>query len=291
MASFQRWFLEEFESTLTFSYHSGNVCEVPVGYTTNWRTVPFTCIAQTTYTSIIHLDARRQEILPGEACVIPQSVHHRIDQVSDEPGISRFAHINYRILGCIDALALFEVPLLHRDGVADRIGSLCADLSLTAHAPDYGPMQSIRMKSLGFELLWTIAQASQLRPGGSSGLEAIERLRPVYRYIHEALGERITLTKLAGIADLSVSRFHAIFKAISGQAPQRFIQRLRQEKAQRLLIETGMPIKEVALAVGHGDEFHFSRSFKRMCGANPSEYRRTARMALLMPGPVSSEDV
>jgi AraC-like DNA-binding protein len=280
--------LDEFERTLGFRYHSGGVSEVPPGYSTGWRTLPFACCAQTTYSSSIHVMGQRLELSPNEACVIGQGVRHRIDQEGGQSGISRFAHVNFEMFGCIDVLSLFEVPVVHRSMAADRIGLLCAELAAIADGHDSGPQAVIRRKSLGLELLRTISDASALSAKGPAQLETFGRLRPVYEYIQMHLADRITLGALARIAHLSPSRFHAVFKSMSGQAPQRFVQRLRMLKAQQLLIETDMTVKEIAANVGHPDEFHFSRSFKQQCGASPVHYRRMARS--MMFGPQQAEE-
>jgi AraC-like DNA-binding protein len=34
-----------------------------------------------------------------------------------------------------------------------------------------------------------------------------------------------------------------------------------------------MAVKEIALDVGYGDSYHFSRLFKKTIGVSPSEYR------------------
>lgn len=286
MGSLQQLPLQDVEQTVHVRYHSGDVVDVPVGYSTGWRTLPFACVAQTTYHSLIHLGQRRHPIGPGQACVIPQGVRHRIDQVGPTSGISRFAHLQWRMLGCIDALALFEVPLLFDGAVAAAIGTHCAELA-AAHRREAGALQAIRLQALGLALLLTIAEASPLRTGGAAGRPALDRLRAVYAYIAGALGERITLRKLAQLAGLSPSRFHVVFKTMAGEGPVRFIQRLRMQRAQQLLIETDLTIQKIAAAVGLPDPFHFSRTFKRTCGAAPRDYRRTARSTLRV-GPAAA---
>ncbi len=280
--------LDEFEQTLSFRYHSGGAHAVPPGYSTGWRTLPFACCAQTTYASTIHLMGQRLELSPNEACVIVQGVRHRIDRIGGQAGISRYAHFNFQVFGCIDVLSMFEVPIIHRSVAADRIGLLCAELSAIADGRGSAPQTVIRKKSLGFALLRTISDASAPSAKGPSQLETFARLRLVYEYIQMHLANRITLGALARIARLSPSRFHAVFKSMSGQAPQRFVQRLRMLKAQQLLIETDMTVKEVAANVGHPDEFHFSRSFKQQCGASPMHYKRMART--MMFGPMQAEE-
>jgi AraC family transcriptional regulator len=64
-----------------------------------------------------------------------------------------------------------------------------------------------------------------------------------------------------------------MFKAATGEAPHGFLQRRRMERAKRLLIETQMPVAELALACGFSSQSHFTVSFRKHVGLTPSKYR------------------
>jgi AraC-like DNA-binding protein len=50
---------------------------------------------------------------------------------------------------------------------------------------------------------------------------------------------------------------------------------VRLARARSLLTDTGMPIVEIALALGYSDQAHFNRAFRREVGVAPSSYRHT----------------
>ncbi|ATP41706.1 AraC family transcriptional regulator [Solibacillus sp. R5-41] len=52
-----------------------------------------------------------------------------------------------------------------------------------------------------------------------------------------------------------------------------YIVRLRTEQAVRLLEETQLDVKEVAIAVGINGYFEFVRIFEKQMGISPSKYR------------------
>jgi len=54
---------------------------------------------------------------------------------------------------------------------------------------------------------------------------------------------------------------------------QSYIIRMRIERAEHLLVHTGMNVTEVADALGYRDIFFFSRQFKQYTGKSPSEIR------------------
>ena len=48
------------------------------------------------------------------------------------------------------------------------------------------------------------------------------------------------------------------------------------QRAQELLQNTFLSVKEVAFSIGVRDVSHFVRDFKKLCGQTPSEFRAKA---------------
>jgi two-component system response regulator YesN len=53
-----------------------------------------------------------------------------------------------------------------------------------------------------------------------------------------------------------------------------YLTQLRIEESQKLLAETNLPVKEIAVRVGYLDEKYYSKLFKKATGIKPTEYRR-----------------
>ena len=49
-------------------------------------------------------------------------------------------------------------------------------------------------------------------------------------------------------------------------------------KSCRLLVETNLRVKEIALELEFSDPFYFSRKFRHLTGLSPLEYRKRNRM-------------
>lgn len=71
---------------------------------------------------------------------------------------------------------------------------------------------------------------------------------------------------------LSESRFYRIFKAGVGLTPSQYITRLRINQAKELLLNTDMPICDIAQAVGFVDQNYFGRVFKHFTGTSPKKF-------------------
>ena len=64
-----------------------------------------------------------------------------------------------------------------------------------------------------------------------------------------------------------------IFKNAYGENLSMYIERLRIEKAQELVRNTDMMIRDIAEAVGYVSDNSFRRSFKKITGVTPTECR------------------
>jgi AraC family transcriptional regulator len=53
-----------------------------------------------------------------------------------------------------------------------------------------------------------------------------------------------------------------------------YIRKVRIEHARQRMLESNEPLVEIALATGFADQTHFTRSFRRLTGMTPSEFRR-----------------
>jgi len=103
-----------------------------------------------------------------------------------------------------------------------------------------------------------------------SGVEAIKV--PV-DYIREHYQENFTIDELAEVTHLSVSALERRFKKYLNKTPKQFINEVRLENAQRLLVETNIPISQVSDAVGFSDHSYFSKQFRSFFDELPSDFR------------------
>lgn len=93
-------------------------------------------------------------------------------------------------------------------------------------------------------------------------------------YVESNIGSAITASDLADVVHLSASHFFRSFKESFGEAPFVYIARRRIERAQEMMLMTGEPLSQIALACGLCDQSHFTRVFRRIVGINPNAWRR-----------------
>jgi len=71
------------------------------------------------------------------------------------------------------------------------------------------------------------------------------------------------------------SHFSHYFKSRTGLSPGRFMTEVRIQEASRLLVQTRMPLKEIATACGLNNVSHFSKVFRRFQHLTPAAYRES----------------
>ncbi len=88
------------------------------------------------------------------------------------------------------------------------------------------------------------------------------------------LATPLTITEISRECRLTPSYFAKAFKRSTGCSPQRFLTELRIAEAKRLLLQLCLPLSDVGLMCGFGDQSYFTRVFSRVVGASPGEWRR-----------------
>ncbi len=91
------------------------------------------------------------------------------------------------------------------------------------------------------------------------------------------LDAEITLEELADACELSRSHFARAFRTTTGRPPHRWLVEQRIERAKDMLLETDLPLAEIADICGFSDQSHFTRVFGGALGLAPGEWRRSRR--------------
>lgn len=117
------------------------------------------------------------------------------------------------------------------------------------------------------------------------------RLRQVRDYIHDNLGQSLSLAELASIANLSPSRFTRVFRQETGLSPHQYLIQARIEQAKHLLRSKGdISIGSIAHQLGFADQSHFTRHFKRIVGVSPKVVLQESRNVLNRSLNIQAED-
>jgi len=139
-------------------------------------------------------------------------------------------------------------------------------------------------EDLGAQVALDVARELVLflrRPGSQSQfsvplwspLPAIDAVRRVVQAIHLDPGAPLGIDDLASLAGLSARHLQRRFTQEVGLSPAAYVERVRVEAAQRGLAEGDDPVETIARRCGFGTAETLRRTFHRLVGVAPSDYR------------------
>lgn len=102
-------------------------------------------------------------------------------------------------------------------------------------------------------------------------------------YISLHLDQDIGIEDMAHRANLSPSRFNAVFKEQYGMTPHQYLLDMRIGHACDLLRNTELSQEQIASYCGFADVHHFSKSFSRKQGMPPGRYRSEQKRLISAP--------
>lgn len=261
--------------SLRTEYVQADVSPLPFGHSTGWRTMPFFMFSQAgTGSERIFLESHMQwEAAPGELIVLPLGIRHKVDVVSPQE-TRQWAHVNYFILDNVDLFHFLEAPVLVKKDIGVETGEVIADW--IQRLPEYRKnplLQAVKEHEFALRLLSLLIPVCRWKTDVQEKLDGLQRLNPVIQHMRQHLDEPMNRNELARMSGLSPAQFHVVFSTLLHTTPMDFLRKLRLCHAQRLLIMTAEPVKEVGVRCGYEDPFVFCKFFKRTCGLSPSEYR------------------
>jgi AraC family transcriptional regulator len=221
---------------------------------------------------------RRFSAVPGTTFVLPAGT---IDEVIWEGETHRLAmSIQPELLAAATAEIRRETDLeltTHWDLIDPRIQALLEAMALDLR--EGSPVGALYGEFLINALAVYLVGRYGARPATpivySGGLSA-RCLRQVLDYIGDNLTEDLSLAKLASLAGMSPHYFAELFKRSTGCPPHRFVLSQRIDRAKARLRGAKHSVIDAALDAGFQDPSHFARTFRRLVGVTPGQFRRSS---------------
>lgn len=114
--------------------------------------------------------------------------------------------------------------------------------------------------------------------------ETIDRMYEVRDFLQQNLNGNYTLKYLAKMVGTNDFTLKKEFKELFGTTVFGFWTDVKMEKAQELLVQGEMAIKQISEVVGYKNPQHFTAAFKRKFGVAPSQYRKKMNLNLRTEG-------
>jgi YesN/AraC family two-component response regulator len=126
-----------------------------------------------------------------------------------------------------------------------------------------------------------VVESDRAAHGGKASARAIHpNIQRALTFMRKHFARALTLTDVAREAGLSRFHFCRLFHHETGVPFHEYLHAVRVTQAKELLAaDRYVRVSEVAYAVGFNDLSHFDRTFRKMVGYSPSQYRKSLRCA------------
>jgi AraC-like DNA-binding protein/mannose-6-phosphate isomerase-like protein (cupin superfamily) len=239
-----------------------------------------------------HIQDRLLPFNEGDLAIIGSTLYHRIECQSSSPLTMAALFFDPDIIRCDGASdsAEYLTPFLLQDRdfphiVPAETGVPRQVLNMMLRIRSEQPASSSRsrlalktyLKMLLIHLVDQYAQYAGTVETFQRQQQALDRLRPLFRYLGENCGNCIQVGQAARICGMSESHFMSVFKRVTGLSFVTYINHYRIERAQALLAKTDQSIIDISQQVGFCDQSYFGTIFRRTVGMTPATYRRRIR--------------
>jgi AraC family transcriptional regulator len=101
--------------------------------------------------------------------------------------------------------------------------------------------------------------------------------RRAKEFLNANLCGDVSLASVAAECNLSVSHFAHTFRRTFGRPPHRWLMERRIDAVKHLLLASRLTLAEIANECGFADQSALNRSFKRVLGESPGEWRKSRK--------------
>ena len=99
------------------------------------------------------------------------------------------------------------------------------------------------------------------------------RIRRSVELMHAQLAADLSLKEIAAASYLSPFHFARVFKKLTGATPHAYLAALRTARAQLLLANPELSVREIGALVGYASPSHFTKAFRQATGLTPRAFR------------------
>ncbi len=214
-----------------------------------------------------------------KACLVPTEAKHdywgdqqnhvlviNLDPLS--PALDTPAHADYERMA-----RMFERPCTVQ--MDNRLQGL---VQFAAGEFDRSPDNEPLHRHLAASILYSMADRIVEGRGARTRRHSISP-DAVRGYILGNLHRKITVQDLARESCLSVSRFHEVFREVSGITPHQFLIQTRLEQAVNLLSSTTLSVSEISYRTGFSSQSALTNALRKYKGTTPSRLQFGERVA------------
>lgn len=131
--------------------------------------------------------------------------------------------------------------------------------------------------SLSFVCLWVLRQWEQISTTpniASYSSEKMYKISPILEHINKNFSQNIKAEEMAKMIGMSSSYFSRFFNSAVGMGFTEYLNFVRINEAERLIVSTDVTIADIAVQVGFANTSYFITQFKKQFHSSPKKYRQ-----------------
>ncbi len=106
------------------------------------------------------------------------------------------------------------------------------------------------------------------------------RVLTIIELMEANLSEPLSLVEVADHVGLSRRQIERLFRQEMGRSPARYYLEIRLDRARHLLLQSNLPVVEVAVACGFVSASHFSKCYRELYARSPQQERADRKLLL-----------
>ena len=110
------------------------------------------------------------------------------------------------------------------------------------------------------------------------------RVLEIIELMEAHLAEPLSLVEIADQVGLSRRQIERLFRQEMGRSPARYYLEIRLDRARHLLVQSTLPVVEVAIACGFVSASHFSKCYRELYDKSPQQERAERKQPAAVTG-------
>jgi AraC family transcriptional regulator of arabinose operon len=224
-----------------------------------------------------HVGGKTFTAVAGDTFFIPAGKHQDYYPSSSEPWVFLWFNIQGSlIINMLEAYGLSERYLFTGCSIEHllRKGLSIAESKQDIH------MDRLQ-KSMNTIVMEIIMEIVHFHSGSKNVVSA--EVMKIKNFLDRNLEEHITLAQLREITPLTIRHINRLFRKELGTTPYNYLLDNKIELAKSLLLNTNLPVSEIAGKLKFSDAYYFSNMFKRKSGLSPTHFRSVSSSSLPSP--------
>ena len=213
--------------------------------------------------AVFYVDTVAYEVKAGDLLYIPPG--RLRSAVTDKKNLMAMFSANFNWIFPENCRKILPFPVVTHIGFSNNLNMLYNHLNqLWLEKKDGYTMQA---RALFVLILSTYLNSYY---GTIQDVRTDPRIQKVKSYILNNYEKHLSVSLLADGVHLSANYLGTLFKEVEGCSLNQYINKVRVNNAEALIINENLSVSEAAEACGFSDAFYFSKVFKQLKGHPPS---------------------